>query len=168
MNTRAVMATVLVCAFRPLAAQHANAPSAVATVAQLYKEFAWEAVVSTPDSEWRRAVGLVDQPRTVLRRYFDDRLAGLWLADRTCVRRTHGECHLSFMPMWDSQDPTATGLRVLATKDSSVVTVRFWRPGDRESVELTYRLTMTADGWRISDISSGSRWSLVALLSGRN
>ena len=156
---------LLVASASSLAAQRLTSPGAVATVAQLYRDFAWEAVVEDP--EWH-GHGLIDQPRAILRRYFDERLTDLWLADRACASRSRGICRLDFLPMWASQDPAATELKVLPTQDSRVVVVRFRYPSSRDSVELRYQLVKTKSGWRIDDVSQGSRWSLKALLSGKD
>jgi hypothetical protein len=108
--------------------------------------------------------GLIEQPRAVLRRYFDDSLTNLILEDRACAERTHEICRLDFSPIWDSQDPAASGLKVSATKDPSVVRVTFRYPGNNELMDLSYRMTKTKDGWRIHDIAYDSHASLLSLL----
>lgn len=135
----------------------------VATVAQLYRDFAWEVVVEEPSFDDH---GLLDQPRPVLQRYFDDRLTDLWLADRTCAAKSHEICRMDFLPIWNSQDPMASGLRIAQSADSNVVGVTFRAYEDR-TVRLTYHLTRTPRGWRIDDIRNGSEWSLRQLLSGK-
>jgi hypothetical protein len=130
-----------------------------AVVSQLYKDFGWEIALNHPDKP-----GLIDQPRAVLRRYFDDSLTSLILADRACAERTHEICRLDFSPIWDSQDPAASGLKVSATSDPSVVKVTFRYPGSNELMELSYRMTKTKDGWRIHDIAYRSHASLQSLL----
>ncbi len=134
----------------------------VGVVAQLYRDFAWEAVMDEP--EWR-GHSLMEQPQTVLARYFDDGLIALLLADRACVSRTHEECRLDHLPIWDSQDPGATQLKVLGTPDSSVVRVSFRYPSDRTPIELAYHMVRTGRGWRIHDIVSRSAGSLRQQLS---
>jgi hypothetical protein len=147
-----------------LAAQRATSSSAAVTVVQLYRDFAWEAVVEEP--EWP-GHALLDQPRAILLRYFDEQLTDLLLADRACENRTHGICRLDFLPIWASQDPAATELKVVPTQDSSVVVVKFRYPSNGDSVELRYQLLHTASGWRIHDISQGAHQSLLATLSGK-
>jgi len=139
------------------AAPPPSGPDAV--VSQLYKDFAWETV---PDHAEKP--GLIDQPRAVLRRYFDDGLTNLILEDRACAERTHEICRLDFSPIWDSEDPGAAGLKVSATKDPSVVRVTFRYPGSNELMDLSYRMTKTQDGWRIHDIAYHSHASLLSLL----
>jgi hypothetical protein len=134
-------------------------PGADAVVSQLYKDFAWEAA---PDHAEKP--GLIDQPRAVLQRYFDDNLTNLILADRACAERTHEVCRLEFSPIWDSQDPAASGLKVSATKEPGVVKVTFRDPESHDVTELTYRMTKTQMGWRVHDIAYKSHESLQTLL----
>jgi hypothetical protein len=134
-------------------------PGADAVVSQLYKDFAWETVADHPEKP-----GLIDQPRAVLSRYFDDGLTALILEDRACAERTHEVCRLDFSPIWDSQDPAASGVKVAATKDPSVVRVTFRDPSSGEVTELTYRMTKTQTGWRVHDIVYRSHESLLTLL----
>jgi hypothetical protein len=133
----------------------------VAIVAQLYRDFAWEVVVEEPSFGDH---GLLDQPRSVLQRYFDDRLTDLWLADRACAVKSRGICRVDFLPIWNSQDPMASDLRIAQSSDSNVVGVTF-RAYQDQIVDLTYHLIHTPRGWRIDDIRNGSEWSLRQLLS---
>jgi hypothetical protein len=128
-------------------------------VAQLYKDFAWEAAAGHTEKP-----GLIEQPRAVLSRYFDDGLTSLILADRACVERTKEVCRLDFSPIWDSQDPAASGLKVSATKDPSIVKVSFRDSGSGDVTELTYRMVKTKAGWRVHDIAYKSHESLLTLL----
>lgn len=130
-----------------------------AVVAQLYKDFAWETVAGHAEKP-----GLIDQPRAVLTRYFDEGLTKLILEDRACAERSHEICRLDFSPIWDSQDPAASGLKVSATKDPNIVKVTFRYPGNGESMELMYRMAKTGAGWRIHDIAYKSHDSLLTLL----
>jgi hypothetical protein len=133
----------------------------VTVVAQLYRDFAWEAVVDEPD--WR-GHALLEQGRDVLVRYFDDTLTALIVRDRECAATTHAICRLDFSPIWDSQDPGASEMKIAATKDSSVVSVRFRHPATGQAIELSYRMIATRSGWRVHDIVYGNRRSLLALL----
>jgi hypothetical protein len=133
----------------------------VATVAQLYRDFAWEAVVEEPSADDH---GLLDQPRSVLQRYFDDHLTDLWLADRACEAKRHEICRIDFLPIWSSQDPMARGLTIVQSADRNVVDVTFHTHEDHV-VHLTYHVIRTPRGWRIDDIRNGSDWSLRQLLS---
>jgi hypothetical protein len=165
MKASALATTLLLAAASSVAAQRAQPSGAVARVAQLYRDFAWEAVVEEP--EWR-GHDLMEQPRAILLRYFDEHLTDLLLADRACAKRTQGICRLDWVPWWASQDPGATELKVLPTQDSTVVVVTFRYPNTSlDSIKLRYQVLPTKRGWRIHDISQDSSWSLVAQLSGK-
>jgi hypothetical protein len=146
-----------------VAAQNAKGSPGLDVVARLYRDFAWEAVVETPTWNGHE---LLDQPRAVLARYFDDALVRLWLADRACASRTHEICKIDFMPIWDSQDPSGTFVNIAPTRDSTLVQVELRHPYYKEARALNYRLVKTAAGWRIHDIVRPGKWSLVSLLSG--
>ncbi len=135
--------------------------SPVAVVAQLYRDFAWEAIVHEP--EWRDHA-LLEESREVLARYFDDSLTALIVNDRSCVARTHEICRLDFSPIWDSQDPGASEMKIAATRDSSVVAVRFRYPATGRVIELSYRMSQTRHGWRVHDIVYGTGRSLLSIL----
>jgi hypothetical protein len=130
-----------------------------AVVAKLYKDFAWEAVAGHAEKP-----GLIEQPRAILNRYFDDTLTALILEDRKCVERTKEVCRLDFSPIWDSQDPNATKVNVVGSSDPAVVKVSFTDPESGTSTTLSYRMVKTKDGWRIHDIDYTSHESLLAIL----
>lgn len=133
-----------------------------AMVAQLYRDFAWEAVMRQPN--W---IGLMDQPREIIERYFDKKLTTLILRDRACAEK-EGMCKLSFSPIWASQDPSANDLKVQQSDKAEIVLVKFRYPSTNETVTLMYQLTKTSNGWRISDISgimNGGKWSLLSILN---
>lgn len=133
----------------------------VRTVAQLYRDYAWEAVVVEPGAPSR---ALIAQPKNVLAKYFDDELTALLLKDSECARRTKGLCNLSFSLLWASQDPGATELKVIGAADPSSVTVTFRHPGEKTPTRLQYRMRRTPAGWRIQDIVYDEIGSLVKLL----
>jgi hypothetical protein len=152
--------TILAFSLASLAAAPAPPPpGANVVVAKLYKDFAWEAVPGHAEKP-----GLIEQPRAVLSRYFDDTLTALILEDRKCVERTKEVCRLDFAPIWDSQDPAATRVNVLGTSDPAVVRVTFTDPGNGRSTTLSYRTAKTRDGWRIHDIDYTSHESLLSIL----
>lgn len=144
-------------------AQRPQLSAGVSLVRQLYADFACEAVLGDPgcDSEHE----FVDQPQSILEKYFDDRLLQLWLADRRRALRTHEVGNLDFAPIWDSQDPSGTFVNISPTKDSTLVRVELRHPYYTEPRYLEYRLAKTSTGWRIHDISRRGKWSLVELLS---
>lgn len=135
---------------------------AIQVVAQLYRDFAWEAVIDSP--RWH-GHDLLNQPRRVLERYFDPNLAALIRRDRQCVAKTHEVCNLNFSPIWASQDPGATELKVVAGVTPETVIVRFRYPGNGEKVELVYRMARTKAGWRVADIRYSPDSTLLSMLS---
>ncbi len=151
----------LVFSAATLAAQ--PAPSgAVAIVVKLYRDFAWEAVIVEPrQSEFE----LLRQPREVLARYFDENLVSLLMKDRACVETTHEICNLDYLPMWAGQDPGAYELKVMETNDPHRISVNFIYPVSARKAVLSYRVSKTSAGWRVSDILQGDENSLLTSLS---
>jgi hypothetical protein len=133
-------------------------------VYRLYKDYAWEALFE--DSGKIAGKPLLLQPRQVLARYFDATLVRLLLKEQACLARHVGEvCNLDFNPIFASQDPGATGLKI-ASSTQAQVEVQFTYPSDRSTVRLVYRMVQTRSGWRIQDIRypASERW-LSALLA---
>ena len=147
----------------PVGAQQKHPSAAVALVRQLYTDFACEAVVDEPECDPHHQ--FVDQPRAMLSKYFDDRLVQLWLADRQCAARSHEICKLDFSPIWNSQDPAGTTVRIRSTNNADVVNVEVYHGPSSAKAVLHYTLAKTPAGLRIRDISRGKEWSLVSLLS---
>jgi hypothetical protein len=157
-----VFTVVLSCTVVEAASSQTNGSEQRAIVAQLYHDFAWEAVMH--QSTWK---GLLDQPHEILERYFDKKLTTLILQDRACAKK-EGMCRLSFLPIWGSQDPSASDLEVKQSDKSDMILVKFRYPSTNEIITLMYQLTKTSYGWRISDISgnmNGSKWSLLSILN---
>jgi hypothetical protein len=136
--------------------------SAADVVSRIYRDFAWEAVVASPNGP-----GLAQQPRGVLLNYFTPELANALVADNACTTRRHEICALDFMPLWASQDPAAEDLRVAQTTSPGQVTVRYSSPSTGAVISLNYRVVQTKAGWRIAHIVYPSGDSLAHLLSGR-
>ena len=147
------------------AAQRPQLSAGVLLVRQLYTDFACEAVLDDPECDSQHE--FIDQPQSVLAKYFDNRLVQLWLADRRRALRTREVGNLDFSPMWDSQDPSGTFVTISPTMDSTLVQVELRHPYYTEPRYLDYRLAKTSTGWRIHDISRRGKWSLVQLLSRR-
>lgn len=130
-------------------------------VAWLYRDFAWEAVLSMQF----KGEGFIDQPREVLERYLVGDLAALIVKDRECARRTREVCKLDFHPLFASSDPGAADLEIKAIR-SQLVHVRFRYPGNGERVEVDYGVVYTVAGWRVNDIHYKGKPSLKSLLTG--
>ena len=135
-----------------------NDSSPEGIVLKVYKDFAWEAVMAAEHYD-----GLMQQPQIVLEKYFDEKLTSLILKDRACAKK-EGLCNLDFLPIWDSQDPSAGDLIVAKTNKPNIIAVTFCYPSTSEKKELKYQVTKTKKGWRISNIS-GKDWSLLSILS---
>jgi len=131
------------------------------TVLRLYKDFAWEVLLDTSEL---KVQGLIDQPRPVLTRYFDNKLVELLLADRACAEK-NGVCKLDYLPWWGGQDPGASDLQILATEDPSIINVHFKYPGNSQLIRLKFVMTQTKAGWRISDIIDGAGNSMLRTLT---
>lgn len=134
--------------------------SPVALVQSLYESYAWEAVVSKP-----RGKALFEEPSGVLRRYFDEPLTRLILANQDCERRTREVCRLEMMPLWNSSDPAASDLRVEAAGTPGEVQVLFLRPGGPAWTRITFLLKIQHGAWRIRDIRYAGGASLVRMLT---
>jgi hypothetical protein len=132
-------------------------------VERLYRDYAWEAVMSTPG---KNVSGLMQESRATLERYFDHTLTDLIVKDSECAVRTHEICNLDFLPIWSGQDPAASDLTVTSTSDPSVVGVQFHHPAATVPIKLTFTLAKSAGGWRITDIK-GEDWDLLQVLRGK-
>jgi hypothetical protein len=137
----------------------------VAIVARMYRDFAWEAVVVDPRPN---EPTFMDQSTHVLARYLDPQLVRLVVADRACVARRREICNLDFSPIWASQDPAATGLKVLPGNQSGTVDVLFIYPIDSKPIRLRYEIVDTQSGPRIRDIHYADGPSLLAILRRKN
>jgi hypothetical protein len=124
-------------------------PPGVALVRDLYREYAWEAVLAPAHDQ---ELSFIEQPRNALQRYLSPVLARRLDADRTCVRATGEICQINFAPLWYSQDPVAYDLRVQATDDPDLVRVQFNHPGSNAPIVLHFELVRTGLGLRIDDI----------------
>lgn len=157
----AIAAASLACAPEAQPVRAPDTPAAV--ISQLYRDYAWEVVLQPV----RSSRTLFDEPREVLVKYFDDSLTVVIERDRACMERTNEVCSVSGVPIWDSSDPQAHDLLVAAI-DSVEVEVSFRRLHplpDGEAVKLSYRMVMTARGWRVRDIVRHDGGSLVKTLS---
>lgn len=132
-------------------------------VRRLYADLACEAVRAEPRCPTDRA--LVELSRERLSRYFDRRLADLWDRDRACTARTRDVCRLDFSPIWDSQDPAGTTVRILPTDREERVEVELRHSGAPDVVRLQFEVVQRASGWRIRDIVKPGVWSLTQMLS---
>jgi hypothetical protein len=156
---RSVFALMLLLALpRVGAADGLSGP--VDLVAELYHEYAWEAVIGAPVTRER----FDGAPRETLERYLTPALAASLVADRERSERSGQVGALDFAPLWFSQVATATGLEVAATGREDEVRVSYQVPGSNERIEMRHRLTRTPAGWRIADIEYDEGLSLARIL----
>ena len=152
---------LLVASLSAAPAFAADASARVAAVRAMYETYAWEAVMARTSR-----TPLFDQPATVLRGYFDERLTRLILANQACERRTREVCRLDAMPLWDSADPSASDLVVEASADMpGEVRVRFRRSGESGWTDIRFAFASTRDGVRIRDIRYPGGASLLGMLA---
>jgi hypothetical protein len=161
---------VVLCALGLVTTGQRAAPpaSAVAAVTHLYQDYAAEAVIDSPELSVEDLFG---RPKATLARYLDDALVTLVLADHDCSKRRQEVCNLDFSPMWDSQDPLGTTVKISAGKDPTRVLVELQTTDRKEVRRLTYRMIKRPAGWRVHDIDYDSHESLVTMLRrtpGRN
>ena len=149
---------VLGCLAICTSAYAAEPPAGI--VSHLYRDFAWEAVVASPN-----ATGLAQQPKAVLTHYFTPELAAALAGDAACAKQREEICALDFAPLWASQDPAAEDLQVFPAATSGHVTVRYTYPSTGKVISLDYQLLRTKAGWRISDVLYPSGDSLAHLLA---
>lgn len=137
--------------------------AAITPVAALYRNFAWAAISS--DSALFGG-DILSQPATTLARFFDPALVKAIRNDSACQSRTKGICKLDFDILFDSQDPRAVDLTIVATA-SNAVDVKFKDPVTDKETRITYVLKRLDNEWRITDIlyTQHSHRSLRAVLA---
>lgn len=121
-------------------------------VTELYRAYAWEAVVSvTYDETSPRLRHLADEKGAVLRQYFSPELTALLVADSECKVRTREICKLDFVPIFASQDPAAMDLSIKRIGPGSVK-VSFTYPSSQEKIQIDYKVRLVGGKWLITDI----------------
>jgi hypothetical protein len=126
----------------------ATAQDAVSLVARLYKDFAWQAIVSQPGLFGE---DLSHQPKPVLERYFDAPLASLLANDAACQARVQGICNLDFDLLFDSQDPSVIDLEIKALA-AGAVSVEFKNPISNQKTKISFRVATVSGNWKITDV----------------
>lgn len=130
-----------------------------AVVQSLYKNYAWEVLFASAN-----LTELIDQPDSELGRYFSPRLVAFLHKDQICRQKAGDACALDFDPIFASQDRGAIyGLEVRRVGGGVNDVIVLFHQNATSVVELTFKMTMTSDGWRIEDIQYGNnRASLAA------
>jgi hypothetical protein len=159
MNKLAITLLALVLVPAPVLA--ADRSGGERLVENLYRQFAWEALITMPDPS---QPGLIDQPKAVLEQFFTPELTGLILKDREEVARSGEVARLEFLPLWNSQDPSASDLSVSAGSKPNTVAVSFQPLGAEGRTEILFLVEETPVGIRITDIEYPDGYSLASLL----
>jgi hypothetical protein len=119
---------------------------------KLYKDFAWQAFMDQ-DENSSQILGksIAYQSREILERYFDPALAALFIEDVKFSNLTGDEGSLSFDPIFASQDPDVTSLKV-SPYSSGKILVQYVSPPGNSKKSLIYIVKKFSNGWRITDI----------------
>jgi hypothetical protein len=136
----------------------------VRIVMELYKDYAWEAVIDEPNV----GIGIQEESLETLEKYFTPEFAALLAADRQCAISSGELCVITTRILWKSQDPGASLLRVRRIENTSDVEVSFVYPGSNKKLILIYEVAVLPSGMgRISDIKI-ERESLRSAMEGYN
>jgi hypothetical protein len=166
--------SALLLALSAMCALAADRPARFAkpedVVAWLYRDFGWECFIAHSFDEDI----LIDQPRPILERYFDPKLAERIARDRAFVERTREVGRIDFVLLFGSQDPDGVGnLRISRSPGSNGVKVVYDQNGEQDIMEMRFDVVKTAKGLRIADIhyqpresdaGPETRFSLLELL----
>lgn len=105
-----------------------------------------------------------NEPREVISKYFDETMTGLLLKDRECVKRVGGLCNITAALLYAAQDADIVDFRVcVSRRGGEWIDVRFTNFGEHELI--TFRMTKTSAGWRISDLLYGGERSVAKALA---
>jgi hypothetical protein len=109
---------------------------------------------------------LAEQPKGVLKDYFEEDLADLLASDAECARK-HNVCRLDVDLLFGMRNPVAHNLEVLPTDSATGVLVRFYGvDGGSESImEVVVQMTGSGSGSRITDMVYRSGPSLKTRLT---
>jgi hypothetical protein len=133
--------------------------NAKAAVERIYHDEAW-----LTKAGQQKGIDVLSAAPEVMATYLDAGLVRAVVAVRACQQRTHGECSLSFDPVWDSQDPTGSTVRVVATASPSIVRALIHHAYANKTTVVTYHLRHTTVGWRVTDMGGRAWPSLLGLL----
>jgi hypothetical protein len=160
----ALIAALSLCFNAEAVEAHQAGPEAK-VVADLYKNYAWQAMATQPDLFGE---GLAGARKAELERYFSPEMARLLVADSACQVRTGGICNLDFDLLFDAQDPRVTDLAVERIA-AGRVRVQFKDPATSKLTVIEFRLAEQRNQWRIADViyAKHSPQSLKAVLSRR-
>lgn len=147
-NRFLIIVSVALCLCCESTAHAAANESEAKVVANLYKDYAWQAIAGQSDLF---GGGLGGQSKASLEKYFASDLAKLLAEDSACQVRTREICNLDFDLLFDSQDPRVTDLEVEKSAPGKV-RVQFKDPVTDETTRIEFKLAMVSGKWRITDI----------------
>jgi hypothetical protein len=105
-----------------------------------------------------------NESKDVLLRFFDEKVAELFVRERECRRRTEDLCNITMSVLYAAQDTGVSAFRVCAPREEDgSVEVRFVNLGS--PVTLRFETRKTPLGWRISDIRYPDGSTLLEMLS---
>lgn len=117
----------------------------VLKVTKLYADHAGESVIDEPLG---MTPSLTARPGSYLKRFLSPSLAALVLAEQ---KHTGEIGTLDFSPLWASQDPVGTSVRVTQGSTESLVHVELTYPGGT-SIGLKFKMVAQGNQWLIDDI----------------
>ncbi|MGZ5199720.1 MAG: DUF3828 domain-containing protein [Telluria sp.] len=147
-NGLALIAALAISLFIGAPANAAQTETEAKVVADLYKNYAWQAMATQPDLFGE---GLAGASKAELERYFSSEMARLLVADSACEVRTGEICNLDFDLLFDSQDPRVVDLDVQRVASGSV-RVQFKDPVTDKKTVIEFKLALQQGKWRIADI----------------
>jgi hypothetical protein len=125
-------------------------------VAWLYRDFGWEGFIF----RYFKNDILIDQPVSVLKRYFTPKLAVLISKDRKYEKRTKEVGHMDFVLIYGSQDPDGiSNIRINKKVGINIVSVLYDYNREKDVMEIDYETVKTKGGWHISDVHYKTRKS---------
>lgn len=159
---------VAVALFSVSFAVFAAKPSAnpyVSHVKRIYANFGAEEP-GTQSGE--RQDTLTQQSESTQLKFLSPKLVNLIAKDKECAEKSEGPCQLDFSILWNSQDPTASDVRILPVRGTKSVIVRYRSAELSTPVTIRYELIMTKSGPLVSDIIYDGTDSLVSILQSTN
>lgn len=121
----------------------------------LYRDFGWE--ITTESSS---KTILLDQPSSVLTRYFTPKLARLIVKDRKYEKGTTELGHIDFILLCGGQDPDGIrNIRINRGAAENIVTVIYDQNGEKDVMNIDFNTVKTKSGWRISNVHYKTRKS---------